>query len=95
MLCESHKHEIRQLSSIFLKYENHQNYLIFKAYVCLVQTKVYIHIQNITSPQKYMHEGKWFKGCICIDNSLDKIDIYMKLNINMKTCTKWEYKSNA
>jgi len=44
---------------------------------------------NITSPPKYMHEGKWLKGCICIDNSSDKIDIYMKLNINMKTCTKW------
>ena len=47
------------------------------------------------SPQKYMHEGKWLKGCICIANSLDKIDIYVKLNINMKTCTKWEYKSKC
>ena len=30
-------------------------------------------------PQRYMHEGTWLKGCICIINSLDKIDIYMKL----------------
>ena len=63
------------------KHENHQNDLIFKVYVCQVQTKVYIHIQNITSPQRHMHEGTWLKGCICIINSLDKIDIYMKLNI--------------
>ena len=26
-----------------------------------------------------MHEGKWLKECICIANSLDKMDIYMKL----------------
>jgi len=32
-----------------------------KAYVCHVQTKVYIHIPNIVSPQKYMHEGTWLK----------------------------------
>ena len=82
MLCETHNHENSQFRSIrkSLKHENHQNDLIFKTYVCLVQTKVYIHIQNITSPQKYMHEGKWLKGCICIANILDKIDIYMKLN---------------
>ena len=39
-----------QLSSIIFhetrKHGNHQNYLIFKAYVCLIQTKVYIHIQT-------------------------------------------------
>ena len=45
-----------QLSSKFLetmktrKYKNYLNYLIFKAYVCLIQAKVYIHIQNTTSP---------------------------------------------
>ena len=61
------------------KHEIHPNDLNFKAYVCHVQTKVYIHILNIMSPQKYMHEGTWLKGCICIINSLDKIDIYMKL----------------
>ena len=27
---------------------------------------------NKTSPQKYMHEGTWLKGCICIINSLKK-----------------------
>ena len=40
------------------------------------------------SPQRYMHEGKWLKDVICITISLDKIDIYMKLNIHMKTCTR-------
>ena len=47
--CEDHNHESIQFSSIFLetrKYENHQNYLIFKVYVCPIQTKVYIHIQT-------------------------------------------------
>ena len=49
MLCETYNHENWQLSLIFLKtrkHENHQNYLIFKAYVCLIQTKIYIHIQT-------------------------------------------------
>ena len=50
---------------------------------------------NITSPQKYMHEGKWLKGCICIANSLDKEHIHEVKHINMKTCIKWEYKSNT
>jgi len=50
-VCETHYHETRQSSSIMnsLKHEtqvNHQNDLIFKAYVCLIQTKVYIHIQT-------------------------------------------------
>ena len=57
---------------------------LFKVYVCHVQTKVYIYNQTWMSPQKYMHEGKWLKECICIANSLDKIDIYIKLNINLK-----------
>ena len=43
-----------QISSIIpLKHEDTKiikTYLIFKAYVCLIQTKVYIHIQNIKSP---------------------------------------------
>jgi len=37
------------------------NDLSFKAYVCHVQTLVYIHIPNIRSPQKIMHEGMWLK----------------------------------
>jgi len=37
------------------------NDLNFKAYVCHAQTKVYIHIPNIKSPQEYMHEGTWLK----------------------------------
>ena len=37
------------------------NDLNFKAYVCHAQTKVYIHIPNMKSPQKYMHEGTWLK----------------------------------
>ena len=47
--CEDHNHERWTISSIFLKtrkHEGHQNYLIFKAYVCPIQTKVYIHIQT-------------------------------------------------
>jgi len=28
------------------------------------------------------------QGCICIANSLDEIDIYMKLNINMENMYK-------
>jgi len=60
--CEYHNHKnIFIKLNYSLKHENHQNYLIFKAYVCLIQTKVYIHIQNITSPQRYMHEGTWLK----------------------------------
>ena len=88
--CEEHDHENIQLSSIFLKnMKIIKTYLSFKAYVCLIQTKVYIHILNTTSPQMYMHEGTWLKGCICIINSLDKMDIYMKLNMkNMKTWIK-------
>ena len=42
-------------------HENHQNDLNFKAYVCHVQTIVYIHILNIMSPQKYIHKGTWLK----------------------------------
>ena len=57
--CEYHNHENFSLSSIIpLKHENTKiikTYLIFKAYVCLIQTKVYIHIQNTKSPQIYMH----------------------------------------
>ena len=41
--------------------KNHQNDLNFKAYVCHVQIKVYIHILNIMSPQGYIHEGTWLK----------------------------------
>ena len=45
--CEEYDHENIQLSSIFLKtWKSSKNYLIFKAYVCLIQTKVYIHIQT-------------------------------------------------
>ena len=48
--CEDHDHETIQLSSIFLETienkKNYQNYLIFKVYVCPIQTKVYIHIQT-------------------------------------------------
>ena len=47
--CEEHDHERWSISSIFLetrKHENHQNYLIFKVYVCLIQSKVYIHTQT-------------------------------------------------
>jgi len=63
VLCETYHHENMQLGLIrnSSKHESHQNDLIFKAYVCHVQTKVYIHIQNITSPQMYMHEGTWLK----------------------------------
>jgi len=48
-ICETNYHETRRSSLIrnSLKHEtheNHQNDLIFKAYVCHVQTKVYIHI---------------------------------------------------
>ena len=39
-----------------------------------------------------MHEGTWLKGYTCISNSLDKIDIYMKLNKNHKIIPKREYK---
>ena len=53
--CECHNHE--NFSSNKLNYSlNIENtkiiktYLIFKAYVCLIQTKVYIHIQNTTNP---------------------------------------------
>ena len=61
--CEDHNHEKKYSIKLnySLKHENHQNYLIFKVYVCPIQTKVYIHIQNTTSPQKYMHEGTWLK----------------------------------
>ena len=42
-----------------------------------------------------MREGTWLKGCICIINSLDKIDIYMKLNKNTwKHETKFSLKTN-
>ena len=48
-----------------MKHENQKFFnitnLYFKAYVCHVQTKVYIHILNTMSPQKYMHEGTWLK----------------------------------
>ena len=49
---------------------------------------------NTTSPQMYMHEGTWLKGCICIINSLDKMDIYMKLNMEKheKHVQNGEYK---
>ena len=52
--CEYHNHENIQLSSIIP--QNIENtkiiktYLIFMAYVCQVQIKIYIHIQNTTSP---------------------------------------------
>ena len=78
------------------KHEIHPNDLNFKAYICHVQTYVYIHILNVMSPQKYMHEGTWLKGCICIINSLDKIDIYMKLkHMIIKQVQSREYKSNV
>ena len=45
--CEEHDHESIQLSSIFLKtWNSSKTYLIFKAYVCFIQTKVYIHNQT-------------------------------------------------
>ena len=41
-----------------------------------------------------MHEGTWLKRMYMYNNNLDKMDIYMKLNINkkMKQIQKWEYK---
>jgi len=46
---------------ITIKHENHYNDLNFKAYVCHVQPKVYIHIPNMKSPQNNMHERTWLK----------------------------------
>ena len=75
-----------QLSSInslkHEKHEIHQNYLIFKVYVCLIQTKVYIHIQAQRVHKDICMKARGSQGYSCISNSLDKIDIYMKLNIN-------------
>ena len=89
MLCDTNNHENRHSSSIFLKTRKSSKLDFLKAYVCQVQTKVYIHIQNITSPQMYMHEGTWLKECKCIINSLDKMDIYMKLKThNHKNISK-------
>ena len=62
-----------------------RTYLIFKAYVCHVQTKVYIHIQTQRVHKDICMKARGSKGYTCISNSLDKIDIYMKLNINTKT----------
>ena len=45
----------------YREHEIYPNDLNFKAYVCHVQTKVYIHILNTMSPQKYVHEGTWLK----------------------------------
>jgi len=65
--CEDHNHEKCSIKLNINSFKhgnmkNHQrNYLTFKVYVCLVQTKEYIHIQKLTSPQIYMHEGTWLK----------------------------------
>ena len=65
--CEDHNHEKYSIKLNINSFKhgnmkNHQrNYLTFKVYVCLVQTKEYIHIQNTMSPQKYMHKGKLLK----------------------------------
>ena len=55
-----------------------KTYLIFKVYVCLIQTKVYIHIQTQRVHKDICMKARGSKGCICINNSLDKIDIYKK-----------------
>ena len=64
--CEYHNHE-----NFFIKLNYSLNientkiiktYLIFMAYVCQVQTKVYIHIQNITSPQNICIKARGSKG---------------------------------
>ena len=44
VLCETYNHENWQLSSIFLKTQKSSKLDFFKAYVCQVQTKAYIHI---------------------------------------------------
>ena len=72
-----------------LKHENHQNNLYFKAYVCLIQTKVYIHIQT-QRVHKYI--------CMKARGSMD-IHVYLKVWPNRhihevkthdhKTCPKW------
>ena len=52
IICEDHNQEKYFIKLNYsLKHEIIKNYLIFKAYVCLIQTNVYIHIQNIKSPQ--------------------------------------------
>ena len=48
-----------------LKHENHQKLDFFKAYVCQVQTKVYIHIQT-----QRVHK------CICMKARGSK-DVYV------------------
>ena len=79
--CEYHNHENFSLSSIIPQNKKIiKTYLIFKVYVCPIQTKVYIHIQNITSPQNICIKARGSKRMYMYNNNLDKIDIYMKLN---------------
>ena len=73
IICEDHNHEKYFIKLNYsLKHnsiknmKNHQNYLIFKAYVCLIQTKVYIHIHNIKSPQDICIKARGSKRCTCI-----------------------------
>ena len=63
------------------KHENHQNLISSRhMYVKYKLKNTYIS----------MHEGMWLKGCICIINSLDKIDIYMKIkHMIIETYPKW------
>jgi len=54
----------------------------------LYKLELYIHIQTQRVHKDICMKARGSKGCICINNSLDKIDIYMKLNIkheNMKS----------
>ena len=47
--CEEHNYENKHLSMIYLetwKHENYQNYLIFKVYVCPIQTKISKHNES-------------------------------------------------
>ena len=67
--CEDHNHEGWTISLLFLetrKHENHQNYLIFKVYVCPIQIKVYIHIQTQRVHKDICMKARGSKGCICI-----------------------------
>ena len=61
------------------KHEIHPNDLNFKAYVCHVQTKVYIHIPKHNWVQNIdLHEKQMTQGAYMYILSFGKIDIYMK-----------------
>ena len=70
--CEKHNHENRQWSSYEIpsqKHKNHQNYIGFKVYVCLVKTK---SIHKYPKNKRVQKEFAWrqvTQEYTCISNS--------------------------